>query len=368
MIDIRRHGAKKGKDISIAILSALEEAQEIQVKLQKQDKWLSIKSPIFIPSGHWYWENSVEWATGVSLYGEDQASTLIDFQIPKNHFAIDTYSIIEPYAFKIKNFHARSLTPFSGGFIRAKMANRSSIFSELFIEGFDVAFDLEDCFTSVVRDCTVYQCTVGVVGRNLTNTKFYNNKIENCSNHGMYLAGSNTNTITGTSLFGNIFQGNGRAGLYLEGLDQASFIGNFFEGNNRISFRRDGSKDNEAHIEIRGKNGDHSFNRRNGNLHFQSTFFTQGFYSPNDTVCAAIHVGEIVRFDGGTARAFSKIGKGFYIGNKVTLPSVENFTFEGIQPNNCFTGPGVKDLRRRGNLFGIKNLSSLDQPYHFFSP
>lgn len=352
MINIRKHGAVEGKCIGVAIKSALEEACEVELILQKQKKWLSRKNSIYIPSGRWLWETPVKWETGVGLYGENQASTLLELAIPQGEFAIDTTDVLEPYAFKVSNFHVFSLTPFKGGFINAKMTNRSSIISELFIEGLEVAMKFENCFTSVIKDCTIYGCDNGIIGSNLTNTKLYNNKIENCSYHGIHLKGSDTNTTTGTSLFGNIFQGNGRAGLYIDSLDQAFFSGNFFEGNNRIPFRRDGSFDNEAHLEIRSTKND--FTRRNSNLCFESTFFTQGHYSPDDTVCVAIHAGELISFNGGVARAFSKKSKGFYISENVTMPRVENFTFEGISEESCIYGPGKHLIRLNRNLFGLK--------------
>lgn len=367
MIDIKRHGAKEsGADIGPALLSALEEAGEIREKLQNQNKWLTVKAPIFIPSGVWRWETPVEWQNGVALYGEDQASTLLQIAIPSDLFAVNTQKVHEPYALKIKNLHAQSLTPGIGGFLKAKMANRSSIFQELFVEGFDTAFKFEDCFTNVMRDCTIYNCNNGVIGSNLTNFKFYNNKIENCSAYGAKLGGSETNTSTGLSMFGNIFQGNGRAGLYLDGLDQAYFAGNFFEGNNRIPLRRDDSTDNEAHIEITATKN--SFNRRNGNLRFTSTFITQGYYSPKETVSVAIRAGEIVGFDSGTIRAFTPKGSGFYIEEDVTFPYVENITFEGVKREHCIFGPGANRCEQKRNAYSIKPASLPYREYNMLLP
>jgi hypothetical protein len=339
MINIEERGATRGTaDIGPVLQRCIDEAAEVVAMQQKQGKWMTVKSAVLIPAGRWRLETPIKLRTGVSIYGEDQASTLLECAIPSGQFAFSTADEKEPYSLKIKNLHAFSLQRFTGGFLSTRMANRSCIMEELFVEYFETGFEFEDSFTSVMRDCTIFTCDVGVKGRNLTNTKFYNNKIENCASHGMSLTESEWNTSTGLSLFGNIFQGNGKSGLYIYGLDQAYFAGNFFEGNNRIPLRRDGSADHFAHIEICSTQD--NFNMRNGNLRFTSTFFTQGHYSPPDTVCAAIRNAESVRFDSGTARAFTNQGKGFFIGESVANAVIEDFTFEGIQPDRAIFGPG----------------------------
>lgn len=363
-IDIRNHGAEPGKDIAHALQSAIDEAAQVTRKLQKQDKWMAVTKHVVIPSGIWRWESPVRWRTGVAILGENQSSTLIECAIPSGHFALDSDPEPEPYGLKIANLHVKSLSPHQGGFVRMKMANRSSIIEQIFCEGFDTAFHLTDCFTTVMKDCTIFDCINGIIGQNLTNFKFYNNKIENCCHDGVQLDQSATNTSTGLSLYGNIFQGNGMAGLRLYNMDQVYGSGNFFEGNNRIPFRKNGTEFNQAHLEIDGdlayQKSATGYAKRNGNIRFDSTFFTQGYYSPPDTEFVGMRRGELISFTGGTMRAFDPASSGFNISGDVTLPIISEFTFE-MNRNTAHLGSGIGSARIRDCLYRAGTIGS----YHF---
>ena len=365
-IDIRSHGAQAGKDIAHALQTAIDEAAQVTKKLHNQDKWMAVTSHVTIPSGLWLLESPVKWRNGVSISGENQSSTLIECAIPDGYFALDSTAEAEPYSMKLSNLAVKSVARHRGGFVRLKMANRSCVIDQIFCEGFDTAFDLTNCFTSVMRNCTIFDCVDGVVGRNLTNFKFYDNKIENCCHDGINLNQSDTNTSTGLALYSNVFQGNGKAGLRLFNIDQMYGAGNFFEGNNRIPFRKDKTDFSQAHIEIDsdiGSKGDKTdYSKRNGNIRFESTFFTQGYYSPPDTAFVGMRCGELISFSGGTMRAFNSVSSGFQISRSVTLPIISEFTFE-MYKDNAHIGPGVGSAKIRNCLYraGAKGSYRFEQ-------
>ncbi len=356
MINIIDFGAVEGSDISIPLQLAINNASKRKKTLQKQDKWLLVEDYVFIPSGRYILSKPIQLANGIVIRGENQSSVLIECNVEDGEFCFNTNNITEPYSIKVSNIHFISLNLFQGSLFNISMANRSCILSELFIESFDTAIKMTNTFTSVMKDSTIFNCINGLIGENITNGKFYNNKIENCRNYGFAFMDSTSNTSTGLSLIGNIFQGNAKSGVYLKNLDQVMFSACFFEGNNRKSFRIDGSSIDYAHIDITTDEHNH-FNKRNGNLLFTSTFITQGSYSPPNTVGVSVQDSINVIFNGGTIRGFSKEAVAFYIGLNNLNIQINGMTMEGIQIDKVITGPGSDIAKIENVVCGFKNMN-----------